>query len=378
MLKWILATCVLAHAITIQASTFRHTGELIYKLKTDKSDWGIKTLRPSDKTNIEVLRKEMLKSGLYEFVSYNTRESLPNLGERTDLSNQWHHEKIHTAQAWMLSNVSKKVIVAVCDSGVQPNHEDLSGQVLPGVNLITDTAENSITTSHGTFVAGLIAAKADSLGVVGVAPFVKILPLRISDELGGTSMDLILKCIKYGADAGAKVINVSFTGINNPGVEAAGQYARQKGALLVYAAGNQGFYRSTTTYPDFKNVLAVGASDESDSRWKWYIDQNNRGGSNYGPFVDLMAPGHMLYSTTVYDNATPEIDKYRTGSGTSYSAPLVSAVAALLFSVHPNITPNQVEKLLIQSADSMGSSNYYGAGRVNAGKALEMARKIRL
>lgn len=376
MLKWILATVILVHSISIQASSFASTGELIYKLKSDKSAWGIKTLRVSKKSNIELIKEEMLASGLYEFVSYNTVETLPSVFEEVDLSSQWHHQKIHTPLAWTLSNVQNKIVVAVCDSGVQANHEDLSGQVLPGFNLITNTNESSVTTSHGTFVAGLIAAKADSLGVAGVAPFVKILPIRISDEFGATSMELILKCIKHAADAGAKVINVSFTGINNAGVEAAGKYASDKGALLVYAAGNHGYYRSRVSYPSYSNVLAVGASDERDLRWKWFVDQNNRGGSNYGPFIDLMAPGHMMYSTNFYSELTPEIDKYRTGSGTSYAAPIVSAVAALIFSINPKFTPKQVEKFLIQSADSMGSTNYYGAGRVNAGKALELARKI--
>ena len=372
MLRWTLAYCLLYSGFAISAPQAPH--ELIYKLKSEKNSWGIRTLSVASKSSLNQLHKEMLNSGLYEFVAPNTYETLPtdsNPEERTDVSNQWHHEKIHSVDAWGHSNLANRVVVAVCDSGAQPDHEDLAGQLLPGRNLVDDLNDNSITTSHGTFVAGLIAAKADAVGVAGVSPFVKILPLRISDANGGTSMDLILKCIKYAADAGAKVINVSFTGVNHPGVQEAGEYANQKGALLVYAAGNKGYYRGSNLYPDYKNVLVVGATSIDDTRWKWYIDAKNYGGSNYGPFIDLMAPGHDLYSTTIY---APE-GNYRTGSGTSYAAPLVSAVAALLFSINSNFTAQQVERFIIKSADNIGNSAHFGAGRLNALRAVELANK---
>lgn len=377
MLKWILALAFVSMATAPQASHVPQ--ELIYQLKTDKSGWGIETLKVSAKTNLQQLKREMLATGKYSFVAYNTRETLPvpeerTTADRTDVSNQWHHFKLNTVDAWNLSNIAAHVTVAVCDSGIQANHEDLEGQVLPGRNLITDMDEDTMTTSHGTFVAGLIAAKADAVGVAGVSPFVKLLPLRISNELGETNMDLILKCIREATDRGAKVINVSFTGVNHPGVQVAGRYANSKGALLVYAAGNQGRYRASKYYPDFKNVLVVGATSADDTRWKWYKDPKNFGGSNYGLFIDLMAPGHELYSTTIYNDDTL-LERYRSGSGTSYAAPLVTAVAALIYSVNPNFSARQVERLIINSADSMGSRGYYGAGRVNALKAVSMARK---
>lgn len=365
MLKWTLALCFFTTAAMAAPV------ELLYKLKAEKDHWGIRKLRVSDKAPLDVTIGRMLATGLYEFVAPNTRESTPlEDDQRTDVSNQWHHSKIQTLDAWGMVNLTNRVVVAVCDSGAQPDHEDLVGQLLPGRNLITDQDDSSITTSHGTFVAGVIAAKADAIGVAGVAPLVSILPLRISDERGSASMELILKCIRYAADAGAKVINVSFTGVNHPGVQEAGEYANRKGALLVYAAGNQGRFRSSTTYPDYKNVLAVGGTSSADTRWKWYIDSKNNGGSNYGVFIDIMAPAEDIYSTTTY---APE-GNYRTGSGTSYATPMVSAVAALLFSINPRFTPAQVERFILQSADSMGSPSYYGAGRLNAFKAVERAR----
>jgi len=369
MVRWTLASCLL---ISASAFAHAHSNELLYKLKAEKDSWGIQKLVISDKSDLNSVRKLMLATGKYQFVVPNSYETLPSGEERTDVSNQWHHETIQSVDAWSVMSFTKSVTVAVCDSGVQSDHEDLEGQLLPGRNLVDDVNDNSTTTSHGTFVAGLIAAKADSVGVAGVSPGVKILPLRISDANGGTSMELILKCIKYAADAGARVINVSFTGVENAGVQAAGEYANDKGALLVYAAGNKGYYRSALRYPDYRNVMVVGATSSDDTRWKWYIDAKNRGGSNYGPFIDLMAPGHQLYSTTIY---TPE-ERYRVGSGTSYAAPIVSGVAALLFSINPRFTPQQVERMITQSADKMGNSKFYGAGRVNALKAVERAAKL--
>lgn len=361
ILPWLISLSAHAH--------IHHTGELLYRLKNQSKS---QVLAANNKQSLESLRQEMLKSGQYEFVTYNTIETTPNDVEETDLSSQWHHSNVQTEAAWELANDDKKIIVAVCDSGAQADHEDLKGNLLPGHNMVDGVADNSTTTSHGTFVAGLIAAKLNSMGGVGLAPFVKILPLRISNETGSTSMKLITDCIQLAADRGAKVINVSFTGIESPAVEAAGKYAADKGALLVYAAGNRGLYRSLTSYPDYKNVFAVGATDSEDARWKYWRAEDDWGGSNYGPFIDIMAPGYMMYSTTIYDDVLL-LAKYRTGSGTSYATPVVSGVAALVFSVNPKLTPSQVQSIITRSADSMGQSSYYGAGRVNAYKALQLA-----
>ncbi len=365
MLKWILATLVTFSAY----AQIHHTGELLYRFKNQSKS---QVLAAKNKQSLESLRQQMLNSGEYEFVTYNTIETTPNDGEETDLSTQWHHTNVQTEAAWRIADARKKIIVAVCDSGAQADHEDLAGNLLAGWNMVDGVADNSTTTSHGTFVAGIIAAKLNSMGGVGLAPFVKILPMRISNETGSTSMQLITDCIQLAADRGAKVINVSFTGIQSPAVEAAGKYAADKGALLVYAAGNRGLYRSSTSYPDYKNVFAVGATDSADDRWKYWRAEDDWGGSNYGPFIDVMAPGHMLYSTTIYDDVLL-LAKYRTGSGTSYAAPVVSGIAAMIFSVNPKFTAAQVQSIIKRSADTMGRSSYYGAGRVNAYRALKLA-----
>ena len=375
MLKWTLVAALSFTGVAVASQL--HTGELLFKPKGAKSAWGIQKIRPSAKTNLSRLKAEMIASGNYEFVSFNTIDALPTfkrtdgVGDDLDVSNQWHHAKIQTLKSWNLTNLQTHTLVAVCDSGIMHDHEDLAGQLRDGYNMVDGVSDNSTTTSHGTFVGGLIAALANDLAGLGTAPNVSILPIRISDAKGTADMEHIIACIRYAADQGARVINVSFTGVNNPAIEEAGHYASDRGALLVYAAGNAGKYRSRLNYPDYDHVFVVGASTESDKRWKWYKSKKSWGGSNYGPFIDIMAPGADLFSTTLYDPALP-LEKYRTGSGTSFAAPVVSAVASLLFSARPDLSPLKVMSYLKRSADRMGSSTYYGAGRVNAYKALKL------
>lgn len=388
MLKSVLTLSLLALIAHAQAETQAHTGELLFKLKSPIdpsvfSSFGIAptrtilpvhTLSPRLGEDVLKLRESMLRSKAFEYVVFNTVETEPEEGEEAqniDLSNQWHHDVIQSSNAWSYQAGSDDVVVAVCDSGIQATHEDLAGRVLPGWNLVGNNDDSSTSTNHGTHVAGLIGATLNDIGVAGVAPRVKLLPLRISDTKGSTTMKRITDCIMLAADRGAKVINVSFTGVNSEAVEAAGKYARSKGSVLVYSAGNHGRFRDSSSYPVFENVIAVGGTNRRDRRWTWRKFLRS-GGSNYGPFVDISAPGLELTSTAVYDVNNPDATKYRTGSGTSYSAPIVSGVAALIYSVNPRFTPQDVEDILLESADDIGVSGL-GAGRVNALKAVRLA-----
>lgn len=393
MLKSLLTLSLLALAAHAQSQTapLQHTGELLYKIRQDRptdlavlnsfgitpsrSSWlPVQLLRPALGVDLFKLRDSMLKSQAFEYVVFNTVETEPEEDEEAtsvDLSNQWHHDAIQSAEAWDYQAGSGEVVVAVCDSGIQANHEDLQGRVLPGWNLVGNNAENTTSTNHGTHVAGLIGATFNDVGVAGVAPNIKLLPLRISDTKGSTTMKRITDCIMLAADRGAKVVNVSFTGVESKAVDAAGKYANQKGTLVVYSAGNHGKLRSESSYPKSPYIVAVGGTNKTDKRWTWRKFFRG-GGSNYGAFVDISAPGLDLTSTAVYSVTNPQAVKYRTGSGTSYSAPIVSGVAALIYSVNPRFTPQDVENILLESADKIGVSGL-GAGRVNALKAVRLA-----
>lgn len=376
MMKLFIIACALIPIISFSKG---HTGELLYKLKDHKNQKAfshhiVEVYKPHQKSveDLETIRQKMLATGKYKFVEYNTFETTANLVEGTDpeLDKQWQHQNIETKLAWDYTLGSKDTIVAVCDSGIEAAHEDLKKNTLPGHSFLNNDQSNTPTTSHGTFVAGLIAAEINNnLGVAGVAPKVKVLPLKIANTKGGSSLKKIVDCIKYAADYGVQVINVSFTGVNSMSVEEAGIYARERGALLVYSAGNQG--KNRRSYPDHAHVLIVGATNKQDKRWTYRKNFFQRGGSNYGPFIDVVAPGHKVYSTHSY--ITQGGDKYRSGSGTSYSAPIVSAIAALIFSINPELTPDEVEKIINLSTDIIGDEYYYGAGRVNAYQAVKLA-----
>lgn len=313
-------------------------------------------------TNDDVI-KLLLDSGAVEFAESDRIEHEIGFDySDPDYNDQWHHPKVESTRAWEMTMGRSDVIVAVCDSGVEANHEDLSGNVLtPGYNFVTKTKESSPATYHGTMVAGLIASKHNNKGGLGVAPNVKILPLKITTN-GSTSLSTITNCIRYGADNGAKVINVSFTGINNRSVSDAGKYARSKGALLVYSAGNQG--NNQSGYVDYKNIIAVGATTTSDSRASF---------SNYGYFIDVVAPGSSVYTTAPY--LTFNTTRYRSVSGTSFSAPITAGVIALIYSINPNFTPDQVEEFLSEGADDLGNAYVFGHGRVNSYNSVLLAQE---
>ena len=370
--------CTAANAQTM-------TNELIYleknvNNKSNSSDFKLQKYTHSQKSfeTLEEIRKRMINSGRYEFVEFNTIETQamieekyePKIFDKSNFEEAWHLDNIYAREALALINNPQEIIVGVCDSGYEEEHADLRGGSVPGYSLVDDSYDTSPNTHHGTMVSGIIVGKPNSLrNTTGIAPFVKVMPLKITTTKGSTTMDRIVNCIKYGVDHGAKVVNVSFTGVQSKAVEAVGKYARDKGTLVVYSAGNQG--RNRGSYPDHKNVLIVGGTQRGDVRWncnKWW---GKKCGSNYGHFVDLVAPARDVYTTRAHVSFGGNL--YSSPNGTSFSAPIVSAVAALIYGVNPNFTPDEVEKILTQSATDIGKEYVFGAGLVNAKKAVELA-----
>jgi thermitase len=213
----------------------------------------------------------------------------------------------------------------------------------------------------GTMTAGTMAAIANnSIGVAGVAPKVKILPIRVSNsENGGAYFSSLAGCIEYAANHGAKVVNMSYGGAESYTIDSAAQYLRAKGGLLIMAAGNAGFDASAN--PDFQSFIIVGATDLNDQLPAW---------TNYGLPTDIVAPGVDIFTTTVGQT-------YIYGSGTSFSAPIVAGVAALIYSISPSFTPTQVEGFLLSTAQPLGGGPddlKFGHGLVDAEAAVILAK----
>ncbi|WP_232734182.1 S8 family serine peptidase [Kitasatospora sp. CB02891] len=273
---------------------------------------------------------------------------------------QWANQYFNLSKVWSITR-GEGVTVAVIDSGVNPNHPDLAGHVLPGYDPSGGGNEVGTANPHGTGVASLIAGQGHGSGdgVVGLAPGVKILPIY---KLGPGGAGGIGEGIKWAVDHDAKVINISQGGPDLSAREKdAIAYAYQHDVLIVAAAGNVG---AGVDYPaKAPGVLAVGAVAKDLKIWPK---------SNFGPEVLLSAPGVRIVSAG--DCGTSQ---YCMDDGTSFATPYVAAAAALVRAKFPKLTAGQVAERLVKSAarpDGVSKlpDQHYGYGIVSPYEALTM------
>lgn len=277
---------------------------------------------------------------------------------------QWGMPMIGANKMWDLQKGNPRVIVAVIDTGVDYNHEDLAAvNESLGWDFTNDDPDPMDDNGHGTHVAGIIAATMNnSKGVVGVAPNVTVMPVKVCNSGGSCWTTDIADGIIYAVDNGARIISISLGG-PSPDIWTynAIRYAvLTKGALVIAAAGNSG--REEPSYPGaYPLALAIGALDSTGNR-AYY--------SQYGNWLDLMAPGSSVIST-VPKGACELCDPtgYKYLSGTSMATPHASGVAALYWSYNLAFTNRQVAYMLLRFADDLGTpgwDKYYGFGRVDA------------
>ncbi|MBI3486529.1 S8 family serine peptidase [Candidatus Daviesbacteria bacterium] len=278
---------------------------------------------------------------------------------------EWHLKDINAPTAWDINKGSTAVSVAVIDSGVYSQHEDLAGQLTSnGYNFVDNNTDTADKTGHGTAVAGTMdAATNNGKGVASLGRNIMTMPLVAADSTGAMYLSNEIKAIDYAADNGAKTINISYGGsVFIQSEQDAVNYAWNKGLVIVAAAGNSNL--SSIDYPaGDQNVIAVGAVDGSDNRANF---------SSYGTGLDVVAPGVGIYTT----NTT---NSYQADSGTSYSSPLVAALAGLIFSAAPNLAPQQVTDIITSTAKDLGDpgwDQYYGWGKIDAYAALQKATGI--
>jgi thermitase len=217
---------------------------------------------------------------------------------------------------------------------------DLAANIIDGWNFVDNNDNVTYVDGHGTMVCGIVAAVANNtIGVAGVAPNVSIMPLKVISEFGGSLVD-INSAIRYAADYGAQVIGMSLGGALSKGslaMAAAVDYAYQRGCVLVAAAGNND--SSELFYPAaYEHVIAVSAIDEADQKASF---------SNYGDYIDFCAPGVNVLST--WTNGT-----YASGSGTSFAAPFVTGVVAVMLSKYPSLCNGNVTETLRVQAEDLG------------------------
>ncbi|WP_248783987.1 type VII secretion-associated serine protease mycosin [Actinoalloteichus caeruleus] len=252
----------------------------------------------------------------------------------------WAQRRMLPRRVWELTR-GEGVTVAVIDSGVDGAVPQLEGVVLPGVDLVNGgggSADDDCY-GHGTFVAGIIAAQpAEGTGFAGIAPGARILPLRNANSQNDGSAPVMAQAIHRAVDEGAGVINISAsTTYPNEELRAAVERATTSDVLVVASAANNAQEGNPTSYPAaYPGVLAVGAIDAQGERGEF---------SQTGEFVSLVAPGVDVVSLG------PGGPGHWQGSGTSYAAPFVSGVAALVRSRYPELTASQVAHRLRVTAD---------------------------
>lgn len=333
-------------------------------------------------------------------------------------SQQWYLKKIDVYEAWSKTMGSPDVTVAVIDTGVDLDHPDLKENIWTNAkekydgidndsNLYIDDVHgwdfvdgdndprpnlnedkiNLDTLHHGTAVSGVIAAIADNgIGGAGVAPRVKIMPLRALHSDGSGSDATVMEAIQYAIAKGANIINLSFVSVKGAGLNTdlflLLRHALQKGILVVAAVGNgdvvgidldrEAHYPVCYSgEPGEDVVLGVAALSEDDTKPRF---------SNYGAnCVDISAPGVSIFAPLVYkpDRGLKSLFALFDG-GSSFAAPQVAGVAALIKSLNPAYQADEIRQILLSSADPIlerdpSVKDKLGRGRLNARRALELA-----
>ncbi|MCE7741746.1 MAG: S8 family serine peptidase [Candidatus Heimdallarchaeota archaeon] len=310
--------------------------------------------------------------------------------------NSFHHSHIQSTGAWEITQGSKEITVAIIDSGIDFGHPDINGSAWINTgevfnNSIDDDGNGYVDDIYGwdfvsndsipgpeiddpihwhaTFIAGIIAAPKDDLGIVGVAPNVTVMDLRIllSNNYNGVTYEEFGDAIRYAVDNGADVINLSLHYYaDSTDYYDDILYAISQNVPVVSVTGNTDLPLGGQEYPSYPGaydeVISVGATN---------INKLKADYSNYGSWTDIVAPVGDENSVNIRSCAPP--DQYWTGWGTSFAAPQVAAVIALMRSLNHSLTVDEIKHILYESATDLGDPGkdiYFGHGLLNASKAV--------
>lgn len=313
----------------------------------------------------------------------------PASAEPARLSEQWNLRQINADRAWAITRGSPDIIVGVIDTGVDAKHPELDGKVVEGRNFADNNDRTTDVDGHGTFTAGVIAGR--GVEMLGVAPGVKIMPLRVFGR--GTSLvdpmnDYVgiaratADAIRWGVDHGARILNISLGWQENTReVQAALEYAWTHNALVFVACGNDDqdwtHGEPAPNYPAASRYAVAVAATNTQGEHASY--------STTGEYIQLAAPGgdvdygsYMIGGSARREQLVVGPRANSTGydyhAGTSFASPHAAGVAALVWSVNPNLTNQQVLQILFDTAarpaGQQGRSNSYGWGRIDAYRAV--------
>jgi len=307
--------------------------------------------------DLDTFISEVSLEPLVVYAEYNVLYQASHTPNDTRWGEQWGPQAINCPDAWDIEQGDSSILVAIVDTGIDYNHEDMGNYVGGGYDWINSDNDPMDDHGHGTHCAGIAAATMDnSKGIAGVAQ-VSVMAEKVLDSSGSGSDYGVAQGIQHATDSGADVISMSLGGGGySSTLDNACQYAWDAGVVIVAAAGNG--YTSPVEYPaKYDTVIAVSALDEPGTTLAGY--------SNVGAEVELAAPGSNILSSTG--------GGYVSWDGTSMATPHVAGVAALIKSNDPALTAAEIRTIMHDNADDLGDpgrDNSFGFGRVNAYEGL--------
>ncbi len=317
------------------------------------------------KNKVREMLRNYYQEGWVEFAEADYIAYATYTPNDTYFGNQWGMTKIQAPKAWDVTQGLSTVKIAICDTGIDQNHEDLAAKIVANNNFTTSSTVDDLY-GHGTHVAGIAAAITNNgVGVAGVGFNSSLMNVKVLDDTGSGYYSWIANGIIWAANNGAKVINMSLGGTSSSTtLQNAVNYAWNKGCVLVAAAGNSN--TSLPSYPAYyANCIAVAATDQNDAKASW---------SNYGSWVDIAAPGVNIFSTLPNHSNQIGILNYGSLSGTSMATPHVAGVAALVWATKYGTgnTNTAVRNKILTTADQAGTMwSKYRIKRLNAYNAVK-------
>lgn len=309
------------------------------------------------------------------------------------LQKYWYFPVMNIAEAWRITFGSPYTSIAVIDSGISYNHPDLRPALFENPNEIPfnggDEDRNGFVddvigwnfneggplpfddNGHGTFISSIIIAqRSNGQGGMGICPLCRLVSLRFLDADGAGDDEDLINAIDYATNLGVRVMNISTAGEGyDKDLHNALKRAEARDILVVVSSGNDGESNDKYgIYPanfEMRNLITVGSTDERNQWWE---------NANFSPTkVHIAAPGEKLWG------AWPD-GKWYTGDGTSFSAPMVAAIAGLVRSVNPTLTAAQTKQILLNTVSVIPSlrTKCSSSGIVNAYLAVECARQPHL
>ncbi len=334
-----------------------------------------------------LIMQQLQSSSLVNYAEPNIRVDLPPLFQPLSFQTQalsndpllqdpqatYPLKLLNAFATWDLSKGQSEVVVAVLDTGFNFSHPDLQGQSVEGYDFVNEKDLPEDDHGHGSHIAGIIAGKNNnSLGGSGLAPNVKIMPLKILKSNKGGNFRNAARAIRWATEKGADVINLSISGnSDNNDLRTAIQEALQKNIVVVAAMGND--EGEQAKYPAFYSnlgVISVGAINAKKQKANF---------SNYGSWMSVVAPGESIVSTTFQGNkegpciSASSNSCYTSVDGTSQATPYVSALAALAKSLAPNLSATQIKSVIENQAEDLGAPGFdafYGHGLISPLKTL--------